>query len=102
MAGSLNHIVAEDGNFTFSSIDNIRDAHEALLECHQIIAYLLPYAGRGMADNLDAVGALAEALEYLGYPQSHTPIIYDEHLGPNRTFRSGDHLTSAGDAGEGA
>jgi hypothetical protein len=37
MAGSLNHIVGEDGRFTMSSIENLGDAHEALDECFQII-----------------------------------------------------------------
>lgn len=41
MAGSLNHIVADDGSFTMDTIENMGDAHEALEDCHQVIAALL-------------------------------------------------------------
>jgi hypothetical protein len=41
MAGSLNHIVADDGSFRPGGIENMRDAIEALEECHQVIAWLL-------------------------------------------------------------
>lgn len=41
MAGSLNHIVYEQGYFKMSSIENLGDAAEALHECHQWIAELL-------------------------------------------------------------
>lgn len=37
MAGSLNHIISEEGKFTMGSIDNLGDAHEALDECFKII-----------------------------------------------------------------
>lgn len=37
MAGSLNHIVADDGTFKMGSIENMGDAHEALDECFKII-----------------------------------------------------------------
>lgn len=40
MAGSLNHIVGEDGRFRMSSIENMGDAHEALDECFKIILEL--------------------------------------------------------------
>lgn len=40
MAGSLNHIVAEDGTFRMGGIDNLGDAHEALDECFKIIRAL--------------------------------------------------------------
>ncbi len=40
MAGSLNHIVDDDGSFTMDLIENLGDAHEALEECFYII-YLL-------------------------------------------------------------
>lgn len=40
MAGSLNHITGDNGEFTMETIDNMGDAAEALYECHQIIAYL--------------------------------------------------------------
>jgi hypothetical protein len=59
MAGSLNHITAEDGSFRMDTIENLGDAAEALEECHQIIAYLL--AGWGdrqrLAGVCEAVGA---------------------------------------------
>lgn len=41
MAGSLNHIVNENGAFTMRNIENMGDAHEALEECFDIIAELL-------------------------------------------------------------
>jgi len=37
MAGSLNHIVGNDGHFTMDTIENMGDAHEALHECFEII-----------------------------------------------------------------
>lgn len=37
MAGSLNHIIREDGKFTMDLIENLGDAHEALEECFTII-----------------------------------------------------------------
>lgn len=40
MAGSLNHIIADDGTFTMDLIDNLGDAQEALEEAHQFIAVL--------------------------------------------------------------
>ena len=75
MAGSLNHIVEEDGSFTMDHLDHMGDAHEALEECHQIIAWLLPYAGRAL-DTSDATGALTECLHQLGYPMARTPVLY--------------------------
>lgn len=50
MAGSLNHIIDDDGSFTMEHIENMGDAHEALEECHAIIAWLLAASsGRGGA-----------------------------------------------------
>lgn len=40
MAGSLNHIIGEDGLFTMDLIDNLGDAHEALEECYELIIEL--------------------------------------------------------------
>jgi len=37
MAGSLSHIVNEDGKFTMDLIENLRDAWEALDECFVLI-----------------------------------------------------------------
>lgn len=88
MAGSLNHIVADDGTFTTDTVENLGDCYEALQECHQIIAYLLPYAGRGMGGG-DATGALAQALHDLGYPGAFTPVMDIELMGPNGAIRMG-------------
>lgn len=41
MAGSLNHIVDDDGSFRFSTIENLGDAYECAQECHAIIGALL-------------------------------------------------------------
>lgn len=57
MAGSLRHIVADDGSFRMNLIENMRDAHEALEECHRVIAALLDH------DNLvDACNAARVSL----------------------------------------
>lgn len=40
MAGSLNHIIDNDGSFTMDLIENMGDAHEALEECFRIIVEL--------------------------------------------------------------
>jgi len=40
MAGSLNHIVDDDGTFRMGGIENLGDAHEALDECFKIILEL--------------------------------------------------------------
>jgi hypothetical protein len=40
MAGSLSHIVGDDGCFTMDLIENLGDAHEALEECFSIIRYM--------------------------------------------------------------
>ncbi len=37
MAGSLNHIIDNDGTFTMRLIENLGDAHEALEECFALI-----------------------------------------------------------------
>lgn len=40
MAGSLSHIIGEDGLFTMDLIENLGDAHEALEECYALIVEL--------------------------------------------------------------
>lgn len=40
MAGSLMHIVGEDGRFSMETIENMGDAHEALEDCFNIIIEL--------------------------------------------------------------
>lgn len=86
MAGSLNHITAEDGSFTMDTIENLGDAWEALQECHQIIAWLLPLAGRAI-DGCDATCTLAEACYQLGFPESATPILDTKLIGLNGALR---------------
>jgi hypothetical protein len=51
MAGSLSHIVDENGAFTMSNIENMGDAHEALEECFDIIAALLATGCRSSRKN---------------------------------------------------
>lgn len=68
MAGSLNHIVNPDGSFTMNLIENMGDAHEALEECHQIIAWLLESHSVG-----DAKRLLAVACDDVGVPRSAVP-----------------------------
>lgn len=41
MAGSLRHIIADNGAFTCDLLDRGGDYVEALYECHQIIAALV-------------------------------------------------------------
>jgi len=41
MAGSLNHIIDDDGKFKFNTIENLGDAHEMGESCFDIIADLL-------------------------------------------------------------
>ena len=58
MAGSLNHIVSEDGHFQMGLIENMGDAHEALHECFEVI--------RTLTDgNKDEVN---KACQSLGFP----------------------------------
>lgn len=57
MAGSLNHIIDEDGSFKMTSIDNLGDASEALEECFHIIYEL---AGGDMSK----VSAACNKLKY--------------------------------------
>ena len=59
MAGSLNHIVDENGDFTMDFIDHLGDAHEALEECFHIIAAL----SGGRREDLEPV------LQGLSYPK---------------------------------
>lgn len=87
MAGSLNHIVADDGGFTMDLIENLGDAHEALEECHQFIAYLLAMAA-GNAPESDVRATLVQAADDLGFPvPDHTPIIYAGLTGRESIYR---------------
>ena len=40
MAGSYNHLVGVNGEFTFEYIENLGDAHEACEDCFQLIKQL--------------------------------------------------------------
>jgi len=40
MAGSLNHIIGDDGKFTMELIENLGDAYETLEECYALIIEL--------------------------------------------------------------
>lgn len=40
MAGSLNHLVADDGTLKLDTIENLGDAAEALTECFHVIRWL--------------------------------------------------------------
>lgn len=68
MAGSLNHVTAEDGSFRMDLIENGGDAHEALEECHQIIAVLL-------ADSPNPQQRLDQATALLRCPMSRVPVL---------------------------
>lgn len=54
MAGSLNHLVDETGAFTFKTIENMGDAHEACEECFDIIATLLEQRANQRSELMDA------------------------------------------------
>lgn len=58
MAGSLNHLVTEDGTFSFGNVENARDKAEALMECFDLIAVLAKDKA-----TLDA------ACDHLGFPR---------------------------------
>lgn len=63
MAGSLNHIVTDDGAFRMANIENMRDAREALEECFDVIAALMTtFVAR--SDQLTQLNATLDALEY--------------------------------------
>lgn len=59
MAGSFNHVVADNGTFTMGSIENLGDAHEALEECFGIIFFLT----NGDKDRINAAAIKARAVQ---------------------------------------
>jgi hypothetical protein len=71
MAGSLNHMIAEDGSFDFDLIENMGDAHEACEECFDIIAALLELMPNADAA-LKAACARANAPEPAAVPRFGT------------------------------
>lgn len=82
MAGSLNHIVADDGTFTMDLIENLDDAQEALEECHQIIAYLL------INDDVGPDHELMVACKSLAFPVPPTaPVVQPELHGAESVWR---------------
>lgn len=62
MAGSLYHIVDDDGTFRMGGIENLGDAHEALDECFKIIMELT-------GGNKQKINAVCRKL---GFPQIET------------------------------
>jgi hypothetical protein len=68
MAGSLNHIIDENGQFDMSGIENMGDAHEALDECFKIIYTL---AGGDM-------GKISAACRKFRIPDPFDPAFEDE------------------------
>ncbi len=72
MAGSLNHIIDEDGTFQMDLIENLGDAHEALEECFHVIRVLV-------GGDMDLVSAACDELNFPDpydkerYPQDPTP-----------------------------
>lgn len=62
MAGSLYHIVGEDGKFKMDSIENMGDAHEALEECFNIIYELS--ALNGKKGSIEAINPVLRSLKY--------------------------------------
>ena len=80
MAGSLNHIVNDDGTFKMSSIENMGDAREALEECHQIIADLSSRWG--------GTSVLMPSMDRLGFVRPKAaPVLQEELLGANSPVR---------------
>jgi hypothetical protein len=57
MAGSLNHIVGDDGRFSMDTIENMGDAHEALEECFDFIHAL-------SGGNMGIINHIADQLNY--------------------------------------
>lgn len=83
MAGSLNHIIADDGSFDMELIENMGDAHEALGECHQFIAALLSMLNEPQA-------ALFELSEAMAYPAPKAVPHLDDELWGHVGNRRGD------------
>lgn len=52
MAGSLRHIVDENGEFRWDLIENMGDAHEACFEMFQVLARMDPYAVVGALETV--------------------------------------------------
>lgn len=79
MAGSLNHIVKEDGTFTAELVENNKDKQESLEECHQIIAWLLIKLGDP--------SVLKIACAEMAFPDSEVPVIQPELHGFYSIFK---------------
>jgi hypothetical protein len=84
MAGSLNHMIDDDGRFTMETLEGERDCREALEECHQIIARML-------AECVAPENYLREICDELSFPvPRHIPVIQPELHGAESAFRP-DH-----------
>ncbi len=74
MAGSLAHIIRDDGTFTKDLVEcDTGDCYEALAECHQVIAALLlratvPLEGEDAERGAAMRDILSETCEQLGFP----------------------------------
>jgi hypothetical protein len=71
MAGSLAHIVADDGTFHNDLVETYGDKDMALIECHQIIAELLEIMTLGECHGVDfsnKSAILRLACKRLGFP----------------------------------
>ena len=74
MAGSLSHIIAEDGSFQMELIENLGDAHEALSECFHIILRL----------SSGDMGRVSEVCRLLRYPDPYDDEYGDDPREPMR------------------
>ena len=75
MAGSLSHIIAEDGSFRMDLIENLGDAHEALSECFHLILML----------SEGNMGRVSEACHDLGFPDPYENLYGDNPKKPMRS-----------------
>lgn len=64
MAGSLNHIVDDDGNFDPSFIEDLGEAGEAMEECFDVIGALLTMIQPDPHAQLSVLNAVLESLNY--------------------------------------
>lgn len=81
MAGSLSHITDEDGRFRMDLIENLGDAHEALVECHQLLA---AFARRWGGDRL-----IMDECRSMGFPTpTAIPVVQPELHGAASVYRA--------------
>lgn len=70
MAGSLSHVITDEGNFRMGYLDHMGDAHEALLECVQIIVLMTK---RFTKEEFTSICKEARASFPLGWDNSEWP-----------------------------